>query len=80
MNWFDVSFIDKPYVVNTHDCPGLFAIVSKLNLIDKNDFECFGVSEYTDEWRFRTQELSDKFIEIILKYLAREYDEAMGWE
>ncbi len=79
-NRYDVSFIDKPYVVCVHDCPGLYAIITKLKLISKDDFECLGISEYTDEFRFTTQELSQQFITIIEKYLNNEYDKEMGWE
>jgi hypothetical protein len=64
--------IDKPYVVETYDCPGIKLLCS--HFWRNTKFDIIEHDEYVSEFRFATKEQQELFCLLVDKYLNSEYE------
>lgn len=72
---YELSFIDKPYVVKTYDCPGLDKLCR--HFWNEEVFEVIEIDEYETEFRFETLFMQQSFETLVQKYLNDEYDQLL---
>lgn len=72
--------IDKPFVVETYDCPGIKLLCS--HFWSNTEFDIIEHDEYVNEFRFTTKEQQEVFCLLVEKYLNKEYDDLLEdlWE